>query len=177
MAFHRGSVRRLPGPFTVVAVPPRTNRRVSGSTCDGYSSRSQPAVRDVAGSMGGVLHGVKRPGRCRPPCLSQLSMGVAVAPSWSTRRARATASHTRIRLRWPAASPQNGATTTRVGIRADPCEPTSKTRVEPGGEGGIRTHGVLQLCAFQERRLRPLGHLSAGEDTRGGQRRLTRDVA
>ena len=29
-----------------------------------------------------------------------------------------------------------------------------------GGEGGIRTHGVLRLNAFQERRLQPLGHLS-----------------
>ena len=45
------SVRRLPGPFLVVAVPARTNRRISESTCDGYSSRSQPVLRDVAGSM------------------------------------------------------------------------------------------------------------------------------
>ena len=35
-----------------------------------------------------------------------------------------------------------------------------------GGEGGIRTHEVFRLCAFQERRHQPLGHLSAGEDTR-----------
>ncbi len=32
-----------------------------------------------------------------------------------------------------------------------------------GGEGGIRTHEVFRLCAFQERRLQPLGHLSAAE--------------
>ncbi len=31
---------------------------------------------------------------------------------------------------------------------------------ERGGEGGIRTHEVLRLNAFQERRLQPLGHLS-----------------
>ncbi len=37
-----------------------------------------------------------------------------------------------------------------------------------GGEGGIRTHEVLRLCAFQERRLQPLGHLSkCDEDTSG----------
>ena len=47
------SVRRLPGPFLAVVVPARTSRRISGSTCDGYSSRSQPVVRDVARSMGG----------------------------------------------------------------------------------------------------------------------------
>ena len=34
-----------------------------------------------------------------------------------------------------------------------------------GGEGGIRTHEVFRLSAFQERRHQPLGHLSAGEDT------------
>ncbi len=30
-----------------------------------------------------------------------------------------------------------------------------------GGEGGIRTHEIFRLCAFQERRLQPLGHLSS----------------
>ena len=30
-----------------------------------------------------------------------------------------------------------------------------------GGEGGIRTHEVFRLSAFQERRHQPLGHLSA----------------
>ena len=29
-----------------------------------------------------------------------------------------------------------------------------------GGEGGIRTHEVFRLSAFQERRHQPLGHLS-----------------
>ncbi len=28
------------------------------------------------------------------------------------------------------------------------------------GEGGIRTHGTLRLNGFQDRLLRPLGHLS-----------------
>jgi hypothetical protein len=36
-----------------------------------------------------------------------------------------------------------------------------------GGEGGIRTHGVSRLCAFQERRHQPLGHLSGAQDTSG----------
>jgi hypothetical protein len=29
------------------------------------------------------------------------------------------------------------------------------------GEGGIRTHGALRLNGFQDRLLRPLGHLSS----------------
>ena len=47
------SVRRLPGPFPIVVVPARTSRRVSVPTCDGYSSRSQPVLRDVAGVWAG----------------------------------------------------------------------------------------------------------------------------
>ena len=39
-----------------------------------------------------------------------------------------------------------------------------------GGEGGIRTHEVFRLSAFQERRHQPLGHLSGGEDTSAGRR-------
>ena len=45
----RRSVRRLPGPFPFVAAPVSTNHRVSGPTCDGYSSRSSPVLRDVGG--------------------------------------------------------------------------------------------------------------------------------
>src|SRR6478609_545603 len=37
-----------------------------------------------------------------------------------------------------------------------------------GGEGGIRTHEVFRLSAFQERRHQPLGHLSGAEDTSAG---------
>ena len=55
------SVRRLPGPFPAVVVPARTKRRISGSTCDGYSSRSQPVVRDGPRSMGRA--GATRQGR------------------------------------------------------------------------------------------------------------------
>jgi hypothetical protein len=36
----------------------------------------------------------------------------------------------------------------------------SAARDRVGGEGGIRTHEVLRLSAFQERRHQPLGHLS-----------------
>src|SRR5260221_248004 len=32
-----------------------------------------------------------------------------------------------------------------------------------GGEGGIRTPGRLRVSGFQDRRLQPLGHLSARE--------------
>jgi hypothetical protein len=49
----RRSVRRLPGPITVAAAPVSTSHRISLPTRDGYSSRSQPVLRDVAGSMGG----------------------------------------------------------------------------------------------------------------------------
>jgi len=45
------SVRRLPGPFLDAAVPAFTSRRVSLPAHDEYSSRSQPALRDVAGSL------------------------------------------------------------------------------------------------------------------------------
>jgi hypothetical protein len=31
-----------------------------------------------------------------------------------------------------------------------------------GGQGGIRTHGELPHAGFQDRCLKPLGHLSAG---------------
>jgi len=40
-------VRRLPGPFTAAAAPVSTSHRVSLPTLDGYSSRSQPVLRDV----------------------------------------------------------------------------------------------------------------------------------
>src|SRR5687768_15004586 len=48
------SVRRLPGPFPVVVVPARTSRRISGSTCDEYSSRSQPKVFAMSAEYGSV---------------------------------------------------------------------------------------------------------------------------
>ena len=46
------SVRRLPGPFPAVVAPVSTSHRVSVPTCDGYSSRSSPVLRDVGGSLG-----------------------------------------------------------------------------------------------------------------------------
>src|SRR6185503_20801816 len=42
----RRSVRRLPGPFTAAVAPVSTSHRISLPTPDGYSSRSQPALRD-----------------------------------------------------------------------------------------------------------------------------------
>ena len=57
--------------------------------------------------------------------------------------------------------------TSRTGRAAGP---TTPLRVAPrrscghGGEGGIRTHEVFRLSAFQERRHQPLGHLSSGQD-------------
>ena len=34
-------------------------------------------------------------------------------------------------------------------------------RVKRGGEGGIRTPGPLRVNGFQDRRFKPLSHLSA----------------
>ena len=48
---HR-SVRRLPGPFAAVVAPVSTSHRISLPTLDGYSSRSQPALRDVRRRIG-----------------------------------------------------------------------------------------------------------------------------
>ena len=64
------------GHSLVVVVPARTNRRISGSTLDGYSSRSQPVLRDVRGVWAAAPEGVKRPraapggrrGPRRPAC-------------------------------------------------------------------------------------------------------------
>ena len=51
--------------------------------------------------------------------------------------------------------------------RRAPRRQTSRwPRIAPrrGGEGGIRTHEVFRLSAFQERRHQPLGHLSGDKD-------------
>jgi hypothetical protein len=50
----RRSVRRLPGPFAAAAAPVSTSHRVSLPTLDGYSSRSQPVLRDVGREYGSV---------------------------------------------------------------------------------------------------------------------------
>src|SRR4051812_25948741 len=56
------SVRRLPGPFAAVVAPVSTSHRVSLPTLDGYSSRSSPVLRDVAGGLGAALGGGQRAG-------------------------------------------------------------------------------------------------------------------
>ncbi len=63
-----------------------------------------------------------------------------------------------------------GGTWNRGGTRRSGSAGTSRTGRAAGwscggGEGGIRTHEVFRLSAFQERRHQPLGHLSAAEDT------------
>src|SRR4029077_8687758 len=47
-------VRRLPGPFAAAVAPVSTSHRVSLPTLDGYSSRSQPVLRDVGREYGSV---------------------------------------------------------------------------------------------------------------------------
>ena len=65
---------------------------------------------------------------------------------------------------------QRPARECRIGVTAGSPPPTC------GGEGGIRTHGVSRLCAFQERRHQPLGHLSGAQDTSEPRRPAARSV-
>ena len=65
--------------------------------------------------------------------------------------------------------PRVGVRPLRAGASAR-CVSGTATRgsvADGGGEGGIRTHEVFRLSAFQERRHQPLGHLSGGQDTSG----------
>jgi hypothetical protein len=78
----------------------------------------------------------------------------------------------------PCASARTGGRSSHAPSRSDGSGGTGRTdpvaarRVEGaparssgrGGEGGIRTHEVFRLSAFQERRHQPLGHLSAAQD-------------
>ncbi len=41
---------------------------------------------------------------------------------------------------------------------------TISQKVKLGGEGGIRTHGTFPHGGFQDRCLKPLGHLSLAEE-------------
>jgi hypothetical protein len=177
------SVRRLPGPFAAAVTPVCTSHRVSLPTLDGYSSRSQPvfvmSAEYVAGRTGRQAELVA--GRCatwshvhRGPIgreLTQersthessaaLTQEVAVRSPRTGRRARSDTEGTWDRS-WSA---RTGGTSTRDGSRRCGSAGTSRTGPGPapsfGGEGGIRTHEVSRLCAFQERRHQPLGHLSA----------------
>jgi hypothetical protein len=57
------SVRRLTGPFVVIASPACTNRRISVLAEGDYSSRSQPIYSLVAGSLRADRCSVKEVGR------------------------------------------------------------------------------------------------------------------
>ena len=129
----------------VVVVPARTSRRVSGSTCDGYSSRSQPVLRDVAGSMGGSpREPVKRLALDRGRARSQRSDGehrvargsglVARALAQDERRCRGRSTTGRA---WPhvAHRPAHGGIDVRDSRRgvmsAEPSRPAVSART-PG---------------------------------------------
>jgi hypothetical protein len=65
----------------------------------------------------------------------------------------------------PSSRAHRGGTWSRAESRRCANGDTCRTalvvgRSRCGGEGGIRTHEVFRLCAFQERRHQPLGHLS-----------------
>ena len=69
----------------------------------------------------------------------------------------------RVRSR-SGANARTDRTSRGAGRRAD--QTVGRRRASgDGGEGGIRTHEVFRLSAFQERRHQPLGHLSGREDT------------
>jgi hypothetical protein len=217
----RRSVRRLPGPFPAAAVPVRTSHRISGSTHDGYSSRSQPCLRDVPGRMAGRPDGVKwcavacHPDRRAPPgpARTRRTGRPATPDSAGTAHRSPTAHTTRTSTRAPTARPERTDTRhkgrrqlgspgrqrrhrrprTATTLRLAHGRPSARRRRarerahssvreraraadnaamgrpragRHGGEGGIRTHELFRVCAFQERRLQPLGHLSRGrEDT------------
>ena len=104
------SVRRLPGPFPVVVAPARTSRRISGSTCDGYSSRSQPAVRDVRGVWAGRVRGVKRR-RDRP------AQRPAERPVRAVRRHRSVGGRPAARRAWAPRRVEHGHVADRRSMR------------------------------------------------------------
>ncbi len=77
------SVRRLPGPFAAAVAPVSTSHRVSLPTLDGYSSRSQPALRDVGGvcveRRGASSVGGSAPGRAVPRIWQNLHPGTVMS--------------------------------------------------------------------------------------------------
>jgi hypothetical protein len=209
------SVRRLPGPFPAVATPVSTCHRVSLPTRAGYSSRSQPVIRDVGGeSRRGLARRQACPGRARTvgrPIGHSLTLtGGALREI----RAPRTVQADRSTLGEGRARPESRAGTSWLSIprrelgripcfvagarehrqlgvsRKSPIRSRKFAQHEPaalaahdlpgvlaggaepaiaGGEGGIRTHGVLRLNGFQDRRIQPLCHLSAADCTAGSR--------
>ena len=99
----------------------------------GSSDHAQLAALARAGTQ--ALRGAARP---------------SAAPSGRSKRARERAARPAgARLSCAAAAPAEQRTRT-----------SSAAEQRSGGEGGIRTPGRLRACGFQDRRLRPLGHLS-----------------
>ena len=173
-----------------------TNRRISGSTCVGYSSRSQPLfvmwrgvwarpaerVKHHRSVRGGEPRSRRSPGRVVTAAARRSLSRYGAA--WSGReRGDPVGSGCRGRTQRNSglaapdiADTQGPSRTVRTARTRSPC-PTrcgehagSCRRARPtgswsrGGEGGIRTHEVFRLSAFQERRHQPLGHLSGGKD-------------
>ena len=166
------SVRRLPGPFAAAVAPVSTSHRVSLPTLDGYSSRSSARIRDVGGVCGGrsgassapVADGRSRMTVCRHPGPPEAAPRILAR----TRRSRKTGSvgygEPRIRRRALAEAERRTAAGLDDVANGGTCpHRPGGGRRHRGGEGGIRTHEVFRLCAFQERRHQPLGHLSAAQ--------------
>ena len=152
------SVRRLPGPFPAVVAPVSTSHRISLPTLDGYSSRSQPVLRDVAGGW----QAPTRASSARPDAGLRLDgLEAHAVQDWQVRVSR-EAGIGRGALAEPEDRATGGPDHTGMPTRAAQAgRRTSHGNLRFGGEGGIRTHEVFRLSAFQERRHQPLGHLSA----------------
>ena len=116
--------------------------------------------------------GLPRSDSARPVRCSRLEPGHRTARAgWIAREARIG--------RRALAQPERGAAAGRrrcAKCRHVPHRPGAGVEAHGGGEGGIRTHEVFRLSAFQERRHQPLGHLSGGKgSSAGGAVRSRRD--
>ena len=91
------------------------------------------------------------------PVHSQSKPGPGASDTGQIER-RSSSAHTGGTASCGGSRPPASAGTLRTGPVAE-----RVSRAGGGGEGGIRTHEVFRLNAFQERRHQPLGHLSSGK--------------
>jgi hypothetical protein len=151
-AVARRSVRRLPGPFAVAVAPVCTSHRISVPTSDGYSSRSSPVLRDVAGSMRAVA--AKRQARrptgatCRPsdPAFSVVE---SVSNRARSRRTRSRGARGIAETGRPSVTGRTARTSSRAGSGPDERVDTGCTvrrRVEALPDRSPRQAGERREC-------------------------------
>ena len=143
------SVRRLPGPFPVVVVPVRTSHRVSGSTCDGYSSRSQPVLRDVGAEYGRAPSDASsRRSRAGGGSSSGDGLEALAAQDRERRVARETGGSVRDRSHSRNALPRFEVTTRECRHVAH--RPTRGSRTGAGGIGRLeRSASLAERVGFE----------------------------